>query len=444
MTKKYLVALGISLGLLAGRAHAACDRGVDMPELSHRGDRHVGVRAQTISAGSRLELTQAGLAGGRPAAKERRLSVTFWYPTASVESPVTYRSDARAAGVSAPRGRGVVEVQGCAARNAPALKARAPLVVFSHGYGGWATYTADLAETLASRGYVVAAIDHDDLPAADAAGFAVSFLATAVNRAQDQQAVIAALRQLSADPGFPLAGAYDPENLGLIGYSMGGFGALATAGAGYDPESPMYHRIPGDLLSANREGVREAVAGLRALVLISPWGAQQGVRSWSPNALDRIRTPTLLMVGDQDDVVGYDDGVRWIFQHLTGADRRLLVFENARHNIIGAAAPSSSHGDFAAIERFEEPVWRKDRLQAINAHFIVAFLDLTLRGRAASAAYLDPGAVRSNEGVWSGPPPGPSSAGAFAGLAQAGGGYWRGFQRRWALGLRLEHQPVGR
>jgi hypothetical protein len=263
-----------------------------------------------------------------------------------------------------------------------------------------------------------------------------------VNRAQDQQAVIVALGQLSADPGFPLAGAYDPENVALIGYSMGGFGALATAGAGYDPKSPLYHRVPSDLLAANGQGARKAQTGLKALVLISPWGAQAGVRSWSAEALSTIHMPTLMLAGEQDDVVGYADGVRWLFENLKGADRRLLVFENARHNLVGAVTPLSMKGDFSLVERFEEPVWRKDRLQAINAHFIVGFLDLTLRGRTGNAAYLNPGALRSNDGVWAvGALPG--SGGAFAGPAQAAGGYWPGFQRRWALGLRLEHRPPG-
>ena len=35
---------------------------------------------------------------------------------------------------------------------------------------------------------------------------------------------------------------------------------------------------------------------------------------------------------------------------------------------------------FVTREFFDEPVWRKDRITAINQHFVTAFLDLNLKG----------------------------------------------------------------
>jgi predicted dienelactone hydrolase len=352
---------------------------------------------------------------GRIVRADRTLKVTLWYPTASgagvgAATPKAYEGRVRRPGQS----DAVFEIPGCSHPGAAPLKTAVPLVVFSHGYGGWATYTADLAETLASRGYVVAAIDHEDPPFRNAVGFALSFAHVAANRARDQQAVIALLRGLAHDPDFALAGAFDPDRLALIGYSMGGFGALATAGAGYDTASPFYRRIPGDLLTNQAEGQAQPADGLKALVLMAPWGGQTANRSWSTAALSRVTVPTLLIVGDQDDVAGYADGAQRIYEGLTGADRQMLVFANARHNLVGADAPAAARSAFSSFESFEEPVWRKDRLRTISAHFIVAFLDLTLKGDTDRAEYLKP------------LPP---------------GGVAKGFSKRWSLGFSLRRDP---
>ncbi len=54
-------------------------------------------------------------------------------------------------------------VPGKALRDAPpAAGERFPLVIVSHGYPGSRTFLTYLTENLASKGYVVAAIDHTD------------------------------------------------------------------------------------------------------------------------------------------------------------------------------------------------------------------------------------------------------------------------------------------
>jgi predicted dienelactone hydrolase len=394
----------------------ACGAAVDAPELARAGAAPVGVMIVPVTVAGRPDLPASNLLTGRIVRADRTLKVTVWYPAAGgagAVAPTAYEGRVRRPGHRDT----MFEIPGCAEPGAAPLKTVAPLVVFSHGYGGWATYTADLAETLASRGYVVAAIDHEDPPFQDAGGFALSFAHVAANRARDQQAVIARLRGLAHDPDFALAGAFDPDRLALIGYSMGGFGALATAGAGYDTASPFYRRIPGDLLTNQAEGQAQPAEGLKALVLIAPWGGQTENRSWSTAALSRVTAPTLLIVGDQDDVAGYADGAQRIYEGLTGADRRMLVFANARHNLVGADAPKAARTAFSSFEGFEEPVWRKDRLRAISAHFIVAFLDLTLKGDTDRADYLKP---------------------------LPSGGVAKGFSKRWSLGFSLRRDLSAR
>lgn len=408
----FLSPLLATLLLAAATPVIACEAAVDAPELARSGPSPVGVTVVPVVVAERPDLPASNQMTGRIARTDRTLRVAVWYPAvAGTGAGKSYEGRVRRPGEADT----AFEIPGCAREGAAAEKHSGPLVVISHGYGGWATYTADLAETLASRGYVVAAIDHDDPPFRDAGGFALSFAHVAANRARDQQAVIARLRVLAGASDFALAGAYDPDRIALIGYSMGGFGALATAGAGYSSSGAFYRRIPDGLLAEQTEGRALPADGLKALVLIAPWGGQAENGSWTAAGLANVRTPTLVIAGDHDDVAGYVDGVRAIYDGLTGSDRRILVFANARHNLVGADAPPAARAAFETFEGFEEPVWRKDRLRAINAHFIVAFLDLTLKGDAGRAGYLTPL-----------PPDGVA----------------RGFPKRWSLGFSLGHDPA--
>jgi hypothetical protein len=102
----------------------------------------------------------------------------------------------------------------------------------------------------------------------------------------------------------------------------------------------------------------------------------------------------LFIDGDQDDVSGYAQGVRKAFEGAVNSERRMLVYENARHNVGGNPPPPEAMGSFTARAFFDEPVWRKDRITAINQHFITAFLDLYLKGDETRRAYLDVAANR--------------------------------------------------
>jgi hypothetical protein len=196
--------------------------------------------------------------------------------------------------------------------------------------------------------------------------------------------------------------------------------------------------LPKPLFDGLLDEAAKPIPGLKALVLFAPWGAQPGNRAWSASALAAIKVPTLVVDGDQDDVAGYKEGVRWIYDNLKSSDRYLLVFENARHNIVGVESPPAAFGSFPLIEKWDEPVWRKDRIQAIDDHFVVAFLDRTLRNDASMDSYLNPPTPHSSDGTW------PQSRGQnagdqFAGHDASSANYWKGFQRRWALGLELQH-----
>lgn len=280
---------------------------------------------------------------------------------------------------------------------------------------------------------------HGDPPFKDAASFFQSFGQVLLARPSDQRSVIAGLLAKSGHEGDAL-GLVDPSQpVGLIGYSMGGYGAIGTAGADYDPSAPPYAKMP----EALRQGFAQPspVAGkIGALVLMAPWGGQPDSRVWSAQNLGKISAPVLMIDGDRDDVVNYAKGVRWIFDNLRKTKRRLLTLHEAKHNIAGnfAELPLAATAD--QIGYFREPVWRQERLNQIDAHFIVAFLDENLKNAAAASAYLDVPTVESDQAEW------PITFGEQTGGKLAGDDqpkYWRGFPRGWAIGMAMERKAKG-
>ncbi|WP_188945497.1 alpha/beta hydrolase family protein [Polymorphobacter multimanifer] len=322
-----------------------------------------------------------------------------------------------------------VVLAGQAARDAGPAAGRFPLLVISHGFLNRALMFSDLGERLASKGYVVAVIDHGDL-ADNAVSRELAFLKTVFHRAADQRLVMAEIaRRAAGKDGF--WSHVDAGRVALAGYSMGGFGALATAGAGYDAASPLFGQAaPGT--AALLAATPPPPANLKAVIAFAPWGGGQPLRAFSAAGLGRITLPTLFIAGDEDDVADYKGGIRWLFEQ-SGGPRYMLTYENARHNVASNATPPELAHRFEYRERQDEPVWRKDRMLAINTHMITAFLDWHLKSDAAARRWLDVPMPRAVDGSW------PATARSDAGARTDGPpSYWPGFQRRWAVGLRME------
>ena len=434
-----LTALLIGGGVMAGyeltpKVHAGMPG--EAPELGRAGQYPIGTAVAPMTLPGRAEVTALSAISGHATPESRTLSIRYWYPAAAgVPAAASQAAPVRYDHVMHFPGHPpfAVASTGSAVPAAPPAAGKFPLVVMSHGYGGWNTQFSNLAEHIASRGYVVAAIDHGDMAADSVASFILSFANVMVDRTLDQRQVLAQLAADAKARKTPWLAAADLNAIGLIGYSMGSYGALATAGAAYRLDAGPLAKLP----AAAQESLRRAAAQpvpVKSLIVFAPWGGQPDSRAWNAAGMAGIKVPTLMVAGSQDDVVDYKNGVNWLFQNMTGAERYLLVYREARHNIVGNTFELSGKDPFMAAEFLKEPVWRSDRLNAINQHFVTAFLDLTLKGDRAKRAYLDVPTADADAGEW------PTSLGEQLNGTTAGpeqGKYWRGFQRRWATGLEL-------
>jgi len=406
----------------------------DAPALAPIGPHEVGV--------VRIGMSRKGAEGHIPAPyADKDIAALVWYPAepGSADLPSTaYQARLPVSLPVQPRGGRPVMVDGIAIDDAPPASGGPwPLVIISHGFQNWAANMAYLGENLASKGYVVASIDHFDLDVTNAESRRRSFIETILTRAGDITAVTERLIRRSADPADPLHGRIDAERIALAGYSMGGFGALTAAGARFDPEASMISELPKALQPPES---RYLSGRVDALLLIAPWGGAPDVRIWTKESLAALTPRTLFIAGSHDDIVDYAHGVRWLFDAMQGASRRLLVYENARHNTGPEPAPPAIRHAMASLERYEEPVWRAERILAINQHFATAHLDAALKGDPRAKRYLDVPTVRSNDGEWT-----RAERPEFDALAtrQDNPDFWPGFQPRWALGLQLHAAPGG-
>ena len=189
---------------------------------------------------------------------------------------------------------------------------------------------------------------------------------------------------------------------------MGGYGVLNVAGAGYSDGLGQYFTgMTGGstsiskLLASNPDFQGGKDTRIKAVVAFAPWGMERGV--WDGEGLKGLKTPTFFVSGSQDDISGYEKGIKAIYEGTLNADRYLLTYKNARHNVAQNPPPAQALEPGRHIDeyyRYAEPSWDQRKINNINQHFVTAFLGTYLKGEDFSK-YLDL-PKDSNEKTWEG------------------------------------------
>jgi dienelactone hydrolase len=336
------------------------------------GPNGVGTRVLDLVDADRGEPFQSGDA-------RRELLVRFWYPRviksecrpAPYTDPAVWDYFSELLHVPLP----AVRTNSCLA--APILEGAWPVVVFTPGYTGTFTDYTFLFEDLASRGYVVASVDHTYEAAAVALpdGRLVksvfgspfndggradneAFMAAEAVRLRDVQFVVDELERLNARPDSPFAGRIDTASIAIAGHSFGGLTALQAA---------------------------QQDARIRAAVLID--GVVTG------EAVHATEKPVLLLDAGR---VQWDDEKRDLWNRLEGP-RYAVNLRDAEHmtptDAVWLASGAVRTGRMSP----------ETTVAAVRA-YVAAFLEAHLMGRPAVPLLTEP-SRRYPDAELSGPPP---------------------------------------
>lgn len=192
--KAFAVMVALSAALTGGIAHAAADVTVGMVTRQYTDD------SRTEWEGSRPRPLTTAI--WYPVAPTRKLTFVFETSKTPVFFPIAVAPDAALASTSA----------------------RYPLVLLSHGSGSSALQMMWLGYHLASRGFIVAAVNHHGNTSEEPRQFAQG--STLVwERPKDLSVV---LDRLLADPLF--GERIDPDRIGAAGFALGGYTVIALAG----------------------------------------------------------------------------------------------------------------------------------------------------------------------------------------------------------------------
>jgi dienelactone hydrolase len=264
-----------------------------------------------------------------------------------------------------------------AVRDAAAQTGIRPLVAFSHHSGGNRTSATFLATHLSSHRYVVAAMDHSDLVAAELQRTdgesdeqrAARVQGWIANRVPDIRFL---LDHLLAGASKELDAMVDPSRIGIVGHSFGGWTALAA---------PAADGRLGSVVALAPAGSSKQRPGIIPATLTFDW---------------RRAVPTRYLVGELDTALPLD-GMHELFDR-TPPPRQMVILRRADH-LHFVDDVEREHEAMRAIPATGELAWI-NQMRPIDelcsgepAHRFVrgltlAHMDATLRGDERARRFL--------------------------------------------------------
>ncbi|MGA7506377.1 MAG: alpha/beta fold hydrolase [Candidatus Sulfotelmatobacter sp.] len=229
--------------------------------------------------------------------------------------------------------------------------AKYPLVALSHGTGGSAMQMAWLGTYLASRGYIVVAVNHPGNNAVT--GYTTRGFIEGWERANDISVVIT---DMLADSRF--GEHIDANRIGAAGFSYGGYTMMELAGATTDfskvlawcnevknacnvPEMPdLFDRFK---TIEHEPDVQEAIRQsgdsyrdprIRAVFAIAPAVA----RAFTPQGLQKITPPVEIVAGASDPIAPPAENAQYFAQNIPGAKLTILPGGVAHYTFLDVCA----------------------------------------------------------------------------------------------------------
>jgi len=310
----------------------------------------------------------------------RQLVAQLWYPAAPSHNPVARYKRWREATLPTFY---LALLPTNSRLDAPVASETFPIILFNHRWNGQRTQNTDLAEDLASHGYVVVSIDHPynstrvelpsgqvirgteplegpnpitDGPTGPASSQITFWNQTLETWTADSLFILNQLAALNADPASPLHAHLDTQHAAALGHSFGGATALSLCGL--DP------RI---LACANLDGWTFGGLDHRT--------NQPILIEYEHVSLDRIaQLQTLLQPGSRDDQLDRAD--------IAAVDHSLQTFGGYRLFVAGTQHLDFSDQPLLPYHRYTGPIAPR-LIQQIVRETILQFFDQTLHHQPA-------------------------------------------------------------
>jgi predicted dienelactone hydrolase len=234
-----------------------------------------------------------------------------------------------------------------------------PLVMFSHGRGSNGLYYAWFAEALASRGYIVAALNHYRANTYDST---IAYLANKLwQRPRD---VSLSISFLLNDPFWGKM--IDASRIGVAGHSQGGFTALWLGGARINPEKYL----------AFQRGWRNNQMVPEYLRNELPLDAGPALDVHDKRRLQQLQAPTYITVGAGDTQAPPKDNAEFAARHVPRAELYVIP-GRVDHDIFVNECNEDGKNEFPQA-CIDAPGVDRGRIHATIGEAAVRFFDASL------------------------------------------------------------------